>query len=124
MVAAEGAVGTSTPGNWPPGQQQRPARPLNRRAREIRIAIGLTLLLAAAGVLAWSASDPSGYQTSARGCVTVTVASSMGGALHRECGAAARSWCHSAYQQYDPFALRVQQQCRLAGLETNDVGPP
>lgn len=126
-TAGEEAVGTSTPGTWPPREPESGGR-LGPRDHRLRIGALVVLLAAASGLIAWSASDPTGYTTSGNGCVTVSIASTMGGSIRRECGDAARSWCRSAYTQRDAhndqLALLTQRQCQLAGLDRETVSGP
>jgi len=75
--------------------------------------IGLTT---AAAVGVWVAAAYRDDSTSGQGCVTVSVASSTGGARVHECGDAARALCRSAYANNDRFALLTRRQCQLAGL--------
>jgi hypothetical protein len=49
-------------------------------------------------------------------CVTVAVASSMGGGVEHACGSAAHDWCAAAYAKPDVHARAVQVQCRDAGI--------
>jgi len=49
-------------------------------------------------------------------CVTVAVASSMGGGVEQACGDAARAWCRAAAAQGGVHAQAVQAQCRGAGI--------
>jgi len=109
-------MGTSTPGTWPP-TDIAPRRGAPGRRRRIILAGGLVFLLAAVvGVGMWATSDPGGYRTSRNGCVTLTIASSTGGAMRHECGDAARAWCRAAFTDSDNLALLTRPQCRAAGL--------
>ena len=87
-------------------------------------AVLAALLLSVAAVWVWASADPDGYRTSRHGCVTVTVASSTGGAMRHECGDAARAWCRSAYAENDNLALATRTQCQLAGLTRDAVVAP
>jgi hypothetical protein len=49
-------------------------------------------------------------------CVTVAVASSMGGGVEHACGHAAHDWCVAADAKRDTHARAVQVQCRNAGI--------
>ncbi len=94
------------------GHAQRLAQPLSGVQK---LVIGAVLALAVA-LAAWAIGNSSAAPVSSHGCVNVTVPSSTGGGLISHCGAAARSWCATEFAQRDPLALRVQAQCRLAGL--------
>jgi hypothetical protein len=94
------------------GHAQRLAQPLTRGQRRI-IAVVVAALV---GVSAWLIVAQHGVPASRNGCVNVVVASSMGGGLLQHCGAAARTWCQTEFAHNDALALRVQEQCRAAGL--------
>jgi hypothetical protein len=117
-------MGTSTPGAWPPSGVRPSVRPPNRRRRGVLAGAVAALLLSAGAVWVWASDDPDGYRTSRNGCVTVTVASSTGGAMRHECGDAARAWCRSAYADNDALALATRTQCQLAGLPRDAVAGP
>ena len=96
--------------------QQPEAEPLTRRDKR-GIAILAALVLAGfAGLGIWAAVDPGGYGQSRDGCVTVTAASTTGGALIHECGSGAVVMCRVAFQHQDKLSLLTRPQCRLAGL--------
>jgi hypothetical protein len=96
-------------------QQPKP-EPLTRRdKRGIAIVAGL-LLVIAAGVGIWAAVRPGAYGPSRDGCVTVTEASSTGGALVHACGSRAVAMCRTAFAHDDKLSLLTRPQCRLAGL--------
>jgi hypothetical protein len=96
--------------------QQPEPEPLTRRdKRGIAIVLGV-LLAAAVGLGIWTAVRPGEYGPSRDGCVTVTEASSTGGALVHACGPAAVSMCRAAFQHDDKVSLLTRPQCRLAGL--------
>jgi hypothetical protein len=46
----------------------------------------------------------------------VVVASSTGGDVLSQCGTAARKWCQTEFASSGALALRIQAQCRDAGL--------
>src|ERR1039458_3193123 len=96
--------------------QRRPPAPLTRRARLGMAAVGLLVLAAFVGVGIWSVVRPGGYGRSHAGCVTVSAASSTGGALIHECGAGAVTLCRSAFAHGDKLSMLTRPQCRLAGL--------
>jgi hypothetical protein len=94
------------------GHAQRLAQPLTRgQKRAIAVVVAAVI-----GASAWLIVGQRGVPASHDGCVNVLVASSMGGGLLQHCGAAARSWCQTEFARNDALALRVQEQCRLAGL--------
>jgi hypothetical protein len=92
------------------------AQPLSGRAKRVLVLAGVIVVLAVAGVIAWSAVSPGGYGSSRAGCITVTLPSSMGGALLHQCGRAAKATCHDAYTHGDRLSVLTRPQCRLAGL--------
>jgi hypothetical protein len=94
------------------GHAQRLAQPLTRGQKRV-IAIVVAALV---GVSSWLIVGQRGVPVSRNGCVNVLVASSMGGGLLQHCGAEARSWCQAEFARNDALALRIQEQCRLAGL--------
>ena len=94
------------------GHAQRLAQPLTRSQKRL-IGVVLAIVVGLAGwAIARSASAPS----SSHGCVNVVVASSTGGDVLSHCGAAARKWCQTEFASSGPLALRIQAQCRDAGL--------
>ncbi len=96
-------------------QQPKPEPLTSRDKRGIATVLG-ALLLVAVGLGIWTAVRPGEYGPSRDGCVTVTEASSTGGALVHACGAAAVSMCRAAFQHDDEVSLLTRPQCRLAGL--------
>ena len=96
-----------------------PTEPLTPGERRVmRIAVGIFVGVIAAGSAAWVITDHSSdpYGRSGDGCVTVTFASSTGGALQHACGTAARDLCRSVYGQHNAHAEAVQAECRVAGI--------
>jgi hypothetical protein len=92
-----------------------PAQPAHGEKRRLAV-IGLAVALVLAGVAVWSAARPDSYGQSRAGCVTVTIASSTGGALLHGCGARARHMCRSAFGRRDRLSLLIRPSCRSAGL--------
>ena len=90
--------------------------PLTPRARRVLMSVSLVVALGLAGLGLWSAFGPDPYGTSANGCVTVNLPSSMGGSLLHYCGSGAKSFCRSAYANGDRISLLARPQCALAGL--------
>ncbi|HUA30546.1 MAG TPA: hypothetical protein VMC03_16810 [Streptosporangiaceae bacterium] len=89
---------------------------LNRRDKRWLAAIGGVVLAALLGLGIWVAVSPGQYGRSHDGCVTVTAASSTGGAVLHACGARAVAMCNSAFRHDDRLSLLTRTQCRLAGL--------
>jgi hypothetical protein len=96
-------------------QQPRPEALTRRDKRGLAIVGGLVLAVSA-GVGIWAAVRPGEYGPSHDGCVTVTAASSTGGALVHACGSSAVAMCQSAFSHDDKLSLLTRPQCRLAGL--------
>ncbi|OYN82363.1 hypothetical protein CG716_03670 [Mycolicibacterium sphagni] len=95
-----------------------PTNPLTRRERRTAAIVAgcvlATIIVATlVCVLVSRAADPQGTRQT---CVTVALASSMGGGVEHQCGDAAREWCRQAYAQHDAHAQAVQTQCRAAGI--------
>jgi len=94
------------------GQAQRLAQPLTRTQKRAIAAVLLISLALTGWVIASSRSAP----LSSHGCVVVVVAGSTGGGVLSHCGAAARAWCRTEFASSGSLALRIQAQCRDAGL--------
>ncbi len=97
------------------GQHKRLAEPMSpgqKRGLAISLAV-LVLAVAGATVLAIASHDSFG--TSRNGCVSLTVASSLGGAELHKCGSAARALCQAAQAANDPLSRELRPQCVLAG---------
>jgi hypothetical protein len=95
-----------------------PTDPLTRgERRAVLIAAAILVAAIAVGATVWAVID-GGRDSVQSGdkCVTVAMASSMGGAVEHACGKAAHDWCMAAYAQRDTHAQAVQVQCRRAGL--------
>ena len=92
-----------------------PLQPVRGDKRRLVI-IGVAIALAFGAIAAWSVVHPGGYGQSRAGCVTVTIPSSMGGALMHSCGTRARLECQNAAGRDDRLSLLISQQCRHAGL--------
>jgi hypothetical protein len=81
------------------------------------IAIGVVVVLLAAGAIVWAIIGRSpAHDTSPSGCVDVSIASSMGGSVEHKCGDAAKDWCRAVYARHDTDAEAFQAQCRAAGI--------
>jgi hypothetical protein len=85
-----------------------------RRRRIVFLVVGL---LVAEGVAlgVWSAVSHDQYGPSGNGCVNLTIASSTGGQPIHDCGAAAKSFCKTAFANSDRISLLARPQCDLAG---------
>ncbi|MBV8966653.1 MAG: hypothetical protein JO191_10805 [Mycobacteriaceae bacterium] len=81
------------------------------------IVVVVVAALIAAGATVWALTNHSSpYDRSGNGCVNVSYAGTMGGALEHACGQAARDWCRAAYSRHDPHAEAVAAQCKIAGI--------
>src|SRR5437660_9589777 len=69
-----GAMGTSTPGAWPP--DSGPDRPPRRSHRRLNVALAIGTGAVVVGGVLWSMISPSDYTRSHDGCVAITMASS------------------------------------------------
>ncbi len=97
------------------GQHKRLAEPMSRRQKR-GLAISLAvLLLAVVGATAFAIASHDSFGTSGNGCVSLTVASSLGGAELHQCGRAARALCEAAQTANDPVSRELRPQCVLAG---------
>jgi hypothetical protein len=96
--------------------QQPHAEPLTRRDKRVLAVVGAVIVAGFGGVGIWSVVHPGGYGRSHDGCVTVTAASTTGGALIHECGSDARALCRAAFTHSDQLSMLTRPQCRLAGL--------
>lgn len=92
-----------------------PLQPVHGDKRRLVI-IGVAIALVFAAVASWSAVHPGGHGQSQSSCVTITIPSSMGGALMHSCGTRARLMCRNAVDHNDRLSLFIRQQCRHAGL--------
>lgn len=79
------------------------------------IAVGVVVAVLAIGVAIWLLTGRSSVR-SGHDCVSVPIASTMGGAVEHACGSAARDWCQAVSSQHDAHAQAVQAQCRIAGI--------
>jgi hypothetical protein len=96
-------------------QQPKP-EPLTRRDKRGIALVGALIVAGLVGLGIWAAVKPGGYGQSRNGCVTVSAASSTGGALLHACGAKAAAMCQAAFTHQDKLSLLTRPQCRLAGL--------
>lgn len=97
-------------------QSKRLSQPL-QWTRTSRLAVlAAVLVLLIAGAAAAVIGSTGGARTH-RGCIEVTVPSTLGGAVVRQCGSTARSTCANPAQ--DPGLAAngaLQDACRRAGL--------
>jgi len=99
-----------------PFATQPPAEPATRHDKRILAIAIVVILLVLVATAVWAAVRPGAYGSSRDGCITVTLASSTGGALIHDCGLQARSACKQAFAHDDRISLLTRPQCRLAGL--------
>jgi hypothetical protein len=97
-------------------QPNRRGESLTFRQKKVLAVVGAMLIVLAAGVGAWAATNPGSYGRSGHGCVNVVFASSTGGAVMHRCGAAAQAMCRHAVSHTSRLATLTREQCRLAGL--------
>jgi hypothetical protein len=118
--AAPSRVGARPPrpmlGRMQGRQPNRMGESLTPRQARMFAVVGVVLLVLAAGIGVWAATDPGSYGKSRAGCVNVTVPSSTGGAILHRCGAGARALCRDAFARHDRLALLTRAQCKLAGI--------
>lgn len=95
-----------------------PTDPLNARERRtallVAAAVG-TVAVGAAVAFTMHGESSVPHQPGDR-CITVGIASSMGGAVEHACGAAAQTSCRAAYEKQDVHSTAVQAACRSAGI--------
>jgi hypothetical protein len=98
------------------GHAKRLREPLSRGQRRALYATVGALLAVIAALAAYGAVASTPGATSGHGCVSVTVASTTGGATLHYCGRAAKQWCMMESQRNGPVASVARPQCRLAGF--------
>jgi hypothetical protein len=85
---------------------------------------GILVVVIGVGATIWAmVGNASSSVRSGESCVTVSLASSMGGGVEHACGAAARGWCRAADVQHDAHGEAVQAQCRVAGILPQTTTP-
>jgi hypothetical protein len=90
------------------GHEQRLVSPLGPRDKHFLAAMACAVALGVgASVYAYTNRAPA---PSNRGCVVVTVASSLGGTTLRNCGAAARSFCRAQARLNVDIAAACRRQ--------------
>jgi hypothetical protein len=96
-----------------PPVRKPPDEKLSGRERRLLIVAGVVVLLIGVVTAVWTV-----YQSNVdrqAGCVTVNVASTLGGAYFHYCGTQAREWCAAEYAASDTLALRARNACAAAG---------
>ena len=94
---------------------------LTPRGKRIVYLVVAVLVAAGVAVGVWSGVSHDQYGPSGNGCVTLTFASSTGGASEHYCGAAAKSFCQAAFANSDRLSLLARPQCDLAGWTKSKV---
>jgi hypothetical protein len=89
---------------------------ISPRQKRIFAVAAVVVVVLFGGLVAWGAMAHDTYGTSARGCVSVTVPNSTGGAVLHYCGPQAQSFCQASFRSRDQVSLRARPQCALAGL--------
>jgi hypothetical protein len=103
----------------PPGHAQRISQPRVFRAREKAMVGGVLAVLAAFAVVLVVSLGTADKQ-SGRGCISVGLAYSTGGAQIYRCGSSARAMCATVGQSGGPVgatARSLTTECRKAGLQ-------
>jgi len=93
------------------GQWERGRTPLGRRDKLLLAALAALVAAGAIAAAVYFATRPSSSQP-AGACLVVDVPSTMGGGHLKECGAAARRFCHEQGKR-DPVILAA---CREQGF--------
>ena len=97
------------------GQHKRLAEPMSRRQKR-GLAVSLAVVvLAVLGATVFAIASHDSFGTSRNGCVSLTVASSLGGTELHRCGASARALCEAAQTENDALSHELRPQCVLAG---------
>jgi hypothetical protein len=99
----------------PPNYRQHEGVPLARSERRAGWVVASVMVLIGAGLGIWEVAG-SGGSASPKGCVSIVLASSTGGATLRRCGADARAWCAAEAKAAGAVAGQAQTACRRAGL--------
>jgi hypothetical protein len=95
---------------------------LSPRGKRIVYLIVALVVAVGVGVGLWSGLTSDRYATSANGCVNVLIAGATGGATLHYCGAEAKAFCKSAFENSDHVSLLARPQCDDAGLTAAKVG--
>jgi hypothetical protein len=96
------------------GQWRRANTPLSRRDKRLLAAVAAIAAIAALALAIAYAVHPAA--TSNAGCVVIDVPSTMGGASLRNCGAAARAFCHAQGKLDNTIAAACRRQGYAADL--------
>ncbi len=88
---------------------------LSPRRKRVLLIIGAVILVVVVAGSIWGALQSDSYQTSSNGCVSVTIAGSIGGEFVHDCGSAAKAACRNAYAGTDPVSLALRPACERAG---------
>jgi hypothetical protein len=102
----------------PPGHAEAAAAPRRLTVREKRLIAGVLAVVAAIAV-AFIISLSTGGQTSANGCIHLTIPGVVGAQEIDNCGEAARSICQSVARPgaFAPAAAQaIATECRKAGI--------
>ena len=94
---------------------------LTPRGKRIVYLVVAVLVAAGVAIGVWSGVSHDKYGPSGNGCVTLTFASSTGGATSHYCGTAAKSFCKAAFANSDRISLLARPQCDLAGWTKSKV---
>lgn len=98
------------------GNEQRLVSPLGPRDKRFLVAITCALVLGVGvSVYAYASHAPA---PSNKGCVVVTVPSTIGGAVLRNCGTAAQNFCRAQAKLNDGIAAA----CRRRGFAPGSTG--
>jgi hypothetical protein len=92
------------------GHWRRVQTPLDRRDKRLVVLLAVLAVALAAGGGLYAAFARSSSRSDA-GCVVVKVASTMGGATLRNCGAAAVAFCRAQA----PLHVEIAAACRRRG---------
>jgi hypothetical protein len=99
----------------PPNYRQHEGVPLARSERRAGWAVGAAVVVIGAGLGIWQIAGGGGA-TPKGPCVSVSIASSTGGASVSHCGTGARTWCAAEAKVTGELAGLAQAACRKKGL--------
>jgi hypothetical protein len=97
------------------GQWERQTTPLPLNTPKARRILAIAALIAVLGVgaLVWATS---GSKTAlGPGCISLTLASTTGGAQYHACGDGARAWCRQDGPKTTADAAKLRAACRREG---------
>jgi hypothetical protein len=92
------------------------ARSLTPRGKRIVYLVVAVVIAAGVAIGVWSAVSSDPAETSANGCVSVTISSATGGGILHYCGKQAETFCRDSFAKSDSVSLLARHQCDLAGL--------